>query len=128
VLYAIFVSPLFDIIPILSFADNSYNIERNKDKNKLIKDMEKSLEAFTKWLKKSGLKINQEKTDLGLFFKYDTAPVTISEDDSIIKSKNEINVLGVLFDSKLQWSNHVSKVSTKANKVLNAIKLIRKCF
>ena len=47
--------------------------------------MEKSLKAITKWLRKSGLKVNQEKTDLGLFFKHDTATVTISEGDSIIK-------------------------------------------
>jgi hypothetical protein len=100
VLYAIFVSPLFDIIPVLSFADDSYNIVRNKDKNELIKDMEKSLEAITKWLRKSGLKVNQEKIDLGLFYEHDTPPVTICVGDSIIKFKNEINVLGILFDSK----------------------------
>jgi hypothetical protein len=37
-------------------------------------------------------------------------------------------VLGVLFDSKLSWSNHVSKQINKANKALHAIKLIRKYF
>jgi hypothetical protein len=58
VLYAIFVSPLFDIVPVLSFADDSYNISTNVNKNQLIKDMEKSLESITKWLKKSGLKVN----------------------------------------------------------------------
>jgi hypothetical protein len=42
VLYAIFVSPLFDITPILSFADDSYNIVRNKNKIELMRDMEKN--------------------------------------------------------------------------------------
>jgi hypothetical protein len=56
VLYAIFVSPLFDIIPILSFADDSYNIVRNKDKNELVKDMEITLESITNWLRSPGLK------------------------------------------------------------------------
>ena len=37
-------------------------------------------------------------------------------------------MLGVLFDSRLQWSNHISKTILKANKALNAIKLIRKFF
>ncbi len=128
VLYAIFVSPLFDITPILSFADDSYNIVRNKNKIELVRDMEKTLEAITKWLRKSGLKVNQEKTDLCLFYKHDTAPVTIRLGDSLIRSKSEINVLGILFDSKLQWSNHVSKAISKANRALNAIKLISKYF
>ena len=128
VLYAIYVSPLFDIAPLLSFADDSYDVQSNKDKSLLIKDVEKSLETITKWLKKSGLKVNQDKTDLCLFYKHDTAPIKIKIGDSILQTKNEINVLGVLFDSKLKWSNHVSKVITKANKALNAIKLIRRYF
>jgi hypothetical protein len=48
VLYAIYVSPLFDIVPVLPFADDSYNIKSNVNKNQLIKDMEKSLESITK--------------------------------------------------------------------------------
>ena len=39
-----------------------------------------------------------------------------------------MNVLGVLFDSKLNWSDQVSSAILKANKSLNAIKLIRKFF
>ena len=31
-------------------------------------------------------------------------------------------------DSKLQWSNHIANASSKALKVLNAIKIIKKCF
>jgi hypothetical protein len=40
VLYALFVSPLFDIVPVLSFADDSYEIIINK--NKLMLYTEKS--------------------------------------------------------------------------------------
>ena len=43
-------------------------------------------------------------------------------------SKKTINVLGVLFDSKLCWSYHVTKTLSKTNKALCAIKLIRKFF
>ncbi len=51
VLYAIFVSPLFDIIPVLSFADDTYNMKMIVNKKTLIKDMEKSHKALMKWLK-----------------------------------------------------------------------------
>ena len=47
VLYAILVSPLFDIVPILAFADDSYDVKTNKNKNTLVEDMKKSLEFIT---------------------------------------------------------------------------------
>jgi hypothetical protein len=128
ILYAIFVSPIFDIVPILTFADDSYITVSNCNKEELIKDMEKTLEAITKWLKKSGMKVNNKKTELCLFHRLNTAQINFSIGDSIVKSKIEINVLGVLFDSRLQWSNHISKAILKANKALNAIKLIRNFF
>ena len=40
----------------------------------------------------------------------------------------EMNVLGVIFDSKLNWASHVSKQINKANQALQAIKLIKKFF
>jgi hypothetical protein len=42
--------------------------------NKLIEDIEKSL---TKWLKKSGLKVNETKTELCLFYKNEIQPVEV---------------------------------------------------
>jgi hypothetical protein len=53
-------------------------------------------------VKEIELKGNQEKTKLRLFFKNDMAPVTISVSGIDITSKTTINVLGVLFDSKMQ--------------------------
>jgi hypothetical protein len=42
----IFVSPLFHIAPILSFADDNH--KTNQDKEELTKDIDKSLEAIAK--------------------------------------------------------------------------------
>jgi hypothetical protein len=47
--------------------------------------------------------------------------------DRIITSK-QMNVLGIIFDSKLQWNAQVSSCLKKANKSLCALKLIRKYF
>ena len=58
ILYAIYVSPLFDLEKITNYADDNYVIRCDKCVVGLINDMEKSLEAITKWLKKSGLKVN----------------------------------------------------------------------
>ena len=45
-----------------------------------------------------------------------------------IISKKVINILGVTFDSKLQWCNHIAATSNKALKALNAIRIIKKIF
>ena len=39
-----------------------------------------------------------------------------------------MNVLGVQFDSKLSWNDHVNKTINKAKKAYHAIKLIQKYF
>jgi hypothetical protein len=54
--------------------------------------------------------------------------VSITIDNVVLQSKKEISVLGVVFDSRLCWHNHVEKVINKANKALNAIKLLIRFF
>ena len=48
--------------------------------------------------------------------------------NSIVKSKKSINVLGVTFDSKLNWSHHISNCINKAKKALFALRLLKKFF
>ena len=46
----------------------------------------------------------------------------------MINSNRSINVLGVIFDSKLQWSDHIALTIKKSFSALNAICLIKKFF
>ena len=39
-----------------------------------------------------------------------------------------MNVLGVIFDSKMQWGDHISLTIKKANTALHAIRLIKHYF
>ena len=88
--------------------------------------MERRLEMITKWLKDSGLVVNEEKTEMCLFYKTDHAPVELTLNGKIVKSKKTINVLGVIFDSKMQWSNQISQAVNNSKKALHGIKLIKK--
>ena len=54
--------------------------------------------------------------------------IDLTINNVVIKSKPAINVLGVLFDSKLNWTHQVAQVISKAKNLLHAIKLIRKYF
>ena len=63
-LYALFVSPLFDLTNMTAFADDKQIMESNRSLQVLIRDMEQRLEMITKWLKESGLIVNEEKTEI----------------------------------------------------------------
>lgn len=128
ILYAIFVSPLLELELILAFADDNFISKNSKSKELLITDMENALIRISKWFKDSGLKVNNAKTDLCLFYKNDTAPITLTLGIEEIRSNKSMNVLGIVFDSKLTWSLQVSSAIMKATKALNAIKLIRRFF
>ena len=45
-----------------------------------------------------------------------------------IRSKGAMNVLGVLFDSKLQWAEQVAQSIKKAKKALYAVRIIKHYF
>ena len=94
----------------------------------LVSDLELSLEAITKWLRGSGLSVNESKTEICLFHKKDQPSVNIRIDNVLIKSKKSMNVLGVIFDSKLTWNDQIAHCISKAKKALFALRLLRKFF
>ena len=46
----------------------------------------------------------------------------------VIKSSKTINVLGVIFDQKLQWGEQINNCTTKANNAITAIRMFKKFF
>ena len=127
-LYAIYVSPLFDVEYLLTFADDNFIPRFSDNIPSLIVDMEKSLEAITKWLRQSGLVVNKIKTEICIFYKHECQVFDVRVEDTIVKTKNVMNVLGIQFDTRLNWSGQVAKTIMKAEKALNAIRIIRRYF
>ena len=68
------------------------------------------------------------KTEICLFHKNDQTKFFINFDGIRIESSKEMNVLGVTFDSKLNWSSHTARAITKAKKALYALRLLKKFF
>ena len=98
------------------------------DLNVGITSMHMKLEMMTKWLRDSGLSLNKAKTECCLFHKNDHILIDIVVNGITVRSKSSINVLGVLFDSKLNWSDQVAQSIRKAKSAVYAIKQIRKFF
>ena len=85
-LYAIYVSPLYDLLKLTTFADDNFIIRWNSCMEALILDMQRDLEPMTKWLKDSGMKVNEAKTEFCVFHRMDCRPVTLTINQISINS------------------------------------------
>ena len=59
--------PLLGLTDITLFADDNYALEWNTCKEALKNTMQLKLELITDWFKQSGLKLNEENTELCMF-------------------------------------------------------------
>ena len=128
ILYAIYVSPLFDLEKMTNYADDNLIVRWSNCLENLIVDMKKSLEAITKWLRDSGLKVNDSKTELCLFHRNPQNPVKLTFNGINLESSQHMNVLGVTFDSRLNWNDHVAQTIKKTNSALHCIRQIKYYF
>ena len=66
--------------------------------------------------------------ELCLFNRSNSRIIQLILNKSIISSLPQINVLGVIFDSKLQWQPQLSNLIKKAKRSLSALNLIKPYF
>ena len=94
-------------------SDKGYGIETKKDMD---------------WLKDSGMKVNESKTDLCLFHRGDSTPISLNLYGKIVTSNKKINVLGVIFvrsidfwdlNFKVDWSYDCSQPTHPLKKLKN---------
>ena len=83
---------------------------------------------ITKWLRGSGLVVNEKKTEVCLFHNNDQPVIRVKLLGETIVSKKSMNVLGVIFDCKLNWQLQTNNAISKAKKSLFALRLLKKYF
>ena len=83
---------------------------------------------ITKGLRDSGLVVNESKTEICLFHRNDQQKININVCGTLVKTKSFMNVLGVTFDSKLNWSIHITNCINKAKKSLYALRQLKPFF
>ena len=129
ILFAIYISPLQRAIrESVIFADDNYVINHDGNKNEVIKKTILSVQVASGWLTDNGLKINQSKTEVCLFHKKDQGEETIVINNVAVPVLKQIKILGIIFDSKLDWHIQARNAMAKANKAKQALSLIRKFF
>ena len=75
-----------------------------------------------KWFTDNGMQANPEKFQFMMILRYEDSDRSLALNDStVIVSEDHVKVLGVVIDSKLNFSLHVSAICNKASHQLNAL-------
>ena len=129
VLYALFTSAVGDLTDTLStFADDNYQMNSDLMENIAVQKCLTDLAITMKFLTESGLKINNEKTEICVFNRKDTKTKSVVINGQNITVSKSLKILGVIFDSKLMWFEHVTHAINSANRAKQGLSLIARFF
>ena len=85
--------------------------------------MQSALDKIHSWAHKWCVSINQEKTAGTLFsLSPKSMPGRLSLGNTTLKMQNQQSYLGVSYDKKLTWKQHITKAKGKARGKLNIMR------
>ena len=128
VLFNLFISPLLKTSSGPAYADDSYHISSGATKDVVLTEIQEKIMAAEKWMSGSGLKVNLEKTEMVIFHRMDTSSGVLKIGNIQITSSGEMNVLGIVFDNRLQWDRQVDKAIRETRKTAQALKTVKRYF
>jgi len=128
VLFSLFVCPIVNTEDLTAYADDTYQIEIRKVKTEVIRLLEIKLQRVELWYKQSGLKVNVDKTEIVLFHRTDIKSEVVNLNGHLINTKQSMKVLGIIFDSKLEWMLQVESNVISARKTTQALRIVRRYF
>lgn len=125
---------LFLLIPLnsttyisLVFADDNYILRIADDASGLANEIKMAAGSVLNWLRKSGLDVNLKKTELTYFHKKShLAARDIMIGNTRTQAQDQMRVLGIVFDSKLSWSNHVDKIILDSKRATYGLRRLAK--
>lgn len=109
---------------LVSYADDSYVVVVDEDIDKLKKKAENTMNKHLEWLRENGMVCNVAKTEMMIMNQEESTSITVN--NRIIHTQSQMNVLGITFDSKMNWERQVSRTISKTNRMLHGLRKIRR--
>ena len=106
---------------ILYYRNLTYNYLHQKT---ALANLQRCIQEVREWLRENFLLLNENKTEVVIFGK-DTTEKQLQIGKSVISSISAATSLGCILDSKLNMSQHVSRLCKSANYYLHCIRKIR---
>ena len=86
-------------------------------------NIESALDKLQHWSSDHLMTVNLDKTSSQLFTMQKKPPnIKVKYQNSYLKQLSESKYLGIIFDSKLSWKNHITHIKEKTTKRLNILK------
>jgi Reverse transcriptase (RNA-dependent DNA polymerase)/Endonuclease-reverse transcriptase len=127
ILYALYVAdiPKFNDTEIALYADDTALYTAAKTSNTIVKRLNLSLQTLRIYFRKWKIKINNNKTQ-AILFPFDnkrrrTPTTSINCGRNIINFDSSVGYLGITFDKKLTFKEHISNATNKATKCFRAM-------
>ena len=128
-LYNIYSSDIEGSFPTrinaIGYADDLVVYCRNNNVQSLIDDIELAGKSITHWCNNNGMELSASKSVLVLFSRrYKLPQVTIEFNGEALHRSNTVKYLGMIFDTKLNWRQHIDVNVSKARRRLNFMRAI----
>ena len=130
ILYINDFSKASDLLFSILFADDTSVFMEGTAYSSIIKDMNTELEKVDKWLKSNKLSVNIKEAHYMMFHRT-RIKSKATEDRVHLCGNNLVSVsntkfLGVIIDSKLNWSDHITYIKNKIYKSIGILTKIRR--
>ena len=128
-LFNIFINDIFDFLQetvICNFADDNTIYAEGNHIDEVINKLMTDVNILVKWFNENSLVANPSKFQLMFLGTKESEEIPIKISNNILKNKNEVELLGVTIDNKLNFSSHINRICKTANNKLSAIIRLRK--
>jgi hypothetical protein len=97
--------------------------DKRRAEEKTEQILNKALATLEEWCERNNMKINTSKTAFQSFsLAHKTIHPRLKYKGEALSQSNEFKYLGVTFDNKLNWKNHVDEVASRVSKCINVLK------
>ena len=130
ILFNLYINDFYNCLTFgeaIMFADDTTLVFKCKDKTYLEAMVNEDLQSASEWLAENKLSLNIKKTNFMSFDLSRSKSVlpTISIGKEFVKAVKTHKFLGVIFDDKLSWKEHILSVISKLNSCLGATRRAR---
>ena len=127
-LFNIFINDLSYIIEeskLCNFADDNTIYSCHTSVDAIITNLEIDLSNVLEWFKKNQLAANPDKFQM-IVLGLHNRKLCINMGNHNVNSTNEVKLLGLIIDHKLNFNSHINTLCTTASKKLKCLRRIRK--
>ena len=128
ILFNIFINDIFYFVHhcnLYNYADDNTLSKSDKSLEVVVKSLQEDSKSLITWFSNNKMQANPEKFQaIALGSKTHDANVVFHLDNAVINCDDEVKLLGVTLDFKLNFHSHITNICKKAARQLNVLKRI----